>query len=387
MRLRSAPLAALVLLAACAGDPPPAPTVPVPSVDALASTWPVQTALDRTLDEGLVAASAARWLGGAGRWKPPGAGTSGSRPGQATLAARQRSEDSAALRAIADVLLGASCRLAQEPGSYDADLSLGFFSGAQACEAVGDAVGATRAHENLALLSGALTHTPNGEVSGVAVTRVEIEREGTTLRYSFFEPGALEARVSQVAGDPPPADPGPTPTMADSYARRVGTADWSDVPVPDLPGLPSAPPSGLAAAEALADIPAAAWKAALTAWPEQGEAALEPSSKVLLEGWARKAVQRDLGLVVLSAGDPGVAMVLLEEAAGSRSRPRPEPGLDPLLLASLAKARFQANELRRTVDLLEDIGAEPGWELAREAARAVARVAVLPSAAEAKVNR
>ena len=76
-----------------------------------------------------------------------------------------------------------------------------------------------------------------------------------------------------------------------------------------------------------------------------------------------------------------------EEAAEARGRVRPGSGLDPLLLAALARARYECNELQRAVELLDDMAAIKGWEFAAPVARTIARVAVVGSGADAKVNR
>jgi hypothetical protein len=82
-----------------------------------------------------------------------------------------------------------------------------------------------------------------------------------------------------------------------------------------------------------------------------------------------------------------LAVVALDEASGTQTRPRPGPGLDPLLLLALARARYEANELQLAAEILDAAAAVPGWEIASAAARTVARLAVLPSTSDPRVNR
>lgn|GEM_PF-2116595 len=390
--MRRIGLAAALLVGCSGGDvAPTGPSAPAP--DILQSSWVVQAALDESIPGDLVAASG-RWLGGPGRWREPGQGPRSSAPGVAALRDRARREDGEALGQLGSILLEANCRLAQAPGSFDAELALGFEVGAESCAALGNDDGAALATKHRAALADAPAPPPAQIISGTPVTVIEVQREGTKLRYSFVRPADLTTALDALVA-PADAPSGPTDAMADSFAARVGTSRWfgDDRTVGELPdagalfaGLTKGA-DRMAASEEAVDAATATWGAGLAALPGPADGSLDASARALLDGWAGRALKREFGLAALAADEPSLALIHLEDAAGSRARTRPEPGLDPLLLCALARARFESNELRRAVDLLEDIGASPGWELAREAARTVARVAVLPTAAEARVNR
>lgn len=387
MRLLSLVLA--VALGGCGRtEAPPPPGEPLPAVDLLLATWPLQAALDESIDGRTLAAVAGRWLGGDGSWQPPGSARD-SLP--ALLRARMLREDAAAVEHLAWVLKHAACRLAQEPTSFDASLPEGFAVGQRSCASLGDADAAALAGRHLAALGGEVPGSEAGQGTRLAVIERSLDVVGESLHYAFVEPAELERFVEAIAAlAPPPAPPpGPTLSVTDSFSTLAGTARLGLPSLADGDAIWSALPQDgrQAAAESALDRAVTRFSAALGQVPSAGVGAVDAAGKALLEGWVQRALYRDLGLRALDAGEPGLAQVLLEEAAGSSARHRPGPGLDPLLLAGLARARYASNELRRAVDLLEDMGQAPGWSLSSHAARSIARVAVLPTAAEPQVNR
>ena len=213
------------------------------------------------------------------------------------------------------------------------------------------------------------------------------------MEYALLEPDALVRAVEMLqeqgkaAGDPPHS----------GLVGRLGTSRWTGSSTPgasrllDAERLVKSLPSGpgrLGPAEGAVEASIQGWKAGLRVLAKSESAAeLDGGGVALLERWYRRALYRDLGLLALSDDDAEFALVALEEAAEARGRVRPGPGLDPLLLAGLAHARYKSNELQRSVVLLEDMAQIPGWEVAGFAAQTVARVAVLGSTADAKVNR
>ncbi len=341
-------------------------------------------ALSEELDLSVLGPVAARWLGGSGAWHPPGQTEAAS----ARLRRRLKEEDASALEHLGQVWMSAACQLASDPQSYDADLTLGFRAGADACEALGRVDAAVKAGAN----SGepAPEYNPTEEASSVAVSVIEVQREGMSLRYAFLRPADLTARVDALrAVETAPVTA--AQTVTDRFLDDVGTARWGagEGSLPQTKAILASLPSDSARLAALDEAVTEgvnAWRTLLSAAganvPE-----LDPSTRKTLEGWATRALRRDLGLALLEQGEPQLAMAVLEEAAGSQVRVRPGPGLDPLLLAALARARYESNQPRRAVDLLEDIGKTQGWELAHEAARAVAREVAMPSTVEAKVKR
>ncbi len=394
MSLRLLTSVLLASLIGCgSGDPPPTPGAPPPAVDVLQTTWPLQAALDESLDARVLGAVAGRWLGGQGSWGAPGSAHDSLPP---LLRARMLSEDARALTHVAWVVQHAACRLAQEPTSFDTSLPEGFAVGARSCEALADGDGAAIAARNLDALGVPAPAAVEGSGPQVAVVERSLEILGESLRYVFVEPAELSRAATAIGGDSAQklAAAGPTLSVADSFSLLAGTGSLSSGAALD-PSLPHSkalwdalPAEGRqSAAESALDRAVARISAGLTQLPTEGAGALDAAGRALLEGWVQRALYRDLGLWALDANEPGLALVLLEEAAGSSARHRPAAGLDPLLLAGLARARYASNELRRAVDLLEDMGAAPGWSLCSHAARTVARVAVLPSAAEPQVNR
>jgi hypothetical protein len=385
----------LLLLAGCSREAPPGSPTPVPlSVDAVKASWPVRAALDERIDASLLSAVARRWLGGSGDWSAPGSPPGGAPP---ALAARWLREDAAALAHLRLLTAHAACRLAQQPGAFDGAVGVGYSVGARSCEAAGDAEGATRAASNAEARGGGLVAAPppsGGE--GPAILRLEAELAGETLLFEFVEPAELQAAIdgliAAAAALPEPGS-GPDQDVGIFFATRAGTSEL--LPEGQPPLLPSAaslfaalPASGRqAAAEVALDRALGRWTATLAQLPPETDGGLDASGRGLLDGWVRRAWQRELGLAALDAGEADLALVLLENATNNQTRVQPGPGLDPLLLIALARARYEANELQRAVALLEDIGDVAGWEPARVAARTVARVAVLPTAAEAQVKR
>jgi hypothetical protein len=385
-----------LLLAACTRDEPPtAPAVPPVPAEQLRATWAVRAALDERIDVSLLNAVARRWLSGTGDWSAPGSPPGGASP---ALAARWISEDAGALKHLAAINAHATCRLGQHPGAFDGPVVSGYSVAVRSCEAIDDTDGAGLARTH-AELNGAISPpaTPSDGGYSLDVVALTVELESEKLLYEFIEPGefdAVTARLISAAAALPAPPSGPDPDVGTFFATRAGTSDL--LPEGQEPVVASAsslfaalPASGgrQAAAEVALDRELARWAGGLALLPAETDGGLDGSGKALLDGWVRKAWHRELGLLALDAGEADLALYLLEEATDNKTRVKPGAGVDPVLLCALARARYESNELQRAVALLEDIGATPGWESARIAARAVARVAVLPTAAEAQVKR
>lgn len=356
----------------------------------------MRAALDERIDGSLLQAVARRWLGGRGDWAAPGSPPGGASP---ALVARWLREDAAALRHLRLLSAHATCRLAQHPGSFAGPVKAGYSVGLRSCEALEDAPGAALARAQAEADGGSVQPAPAASQDGydVATIRLAVELASEDLLFEFIEPGefeAVEARLDSAAAALPAPPSGPEPDVGTFFAMRAGTSHL--LPDGRAPLLASAdalfdglrPGKGRQAAiEGALDGVLDRWSASLAQLPAETDGGLDATGRGLLDGWVRKAWHREVGLRALDAGEPDLALVLLEEATDNQSRVRPGPGLDPLLLVALARARYESNELQRAVALLEDIGAMPGWQPARTAARTVARVAVLPTAAEAQVKR
>jgi hypothetical protein len=223
-----------------------------------------------------------------------------------------------------------------------------------------------------------------------------LEVRGERLEYLLLRPAQIEAAQALISTwmEKVVVSDGGDEDAAQFLARAAGTSDWLAGPVtallPSAKSLLSSAPAGqgrLAQAEAQLEDTIGVWQGGLRALPREGEGSLDAGGRSLLDRWFRRALYRDMGLLALDEGDAELALLCLEEAAGARGRVRPAAGLDPLLLAALARARYECNELQRAVELLDDIAVVPGWELAGPTARTIARVAVVGSGADAKVNR
>jgi hypothetical protein len=417
------------------GAAPPADAVPA---EEIRQSWPWLALGTDDLDPALLDALAGRWLGASSApepaWAPPG----GFRAGGGTeavpttaaaarlLEARAIEDDARAVEQLGAVYVHASCRLAREPSAFGAEFPDGWIWGARACEALGDAEGSARARANGAT-DGAQAIEKKDEMSKTALSAQpsslipmevrEVQVLGETLRYPLVEPaafkqaaGTLRARAESLRLE---AAAGPTPAMLRTLLERAASSRWSvaDAAPPAAAGAP--PPALPTADDLLAAAPAgdgrrarvedaaeraiARWSAGLAALatePRNSPAGAGPESealsregRVLLERWFRRSLYRDLGLRALEEGDSVLAVVALDEASGTQTRPRPGPGLDPLLLLALARARYEANELQLAAEILDAAAAVPGWEIASAAARTVARLAVLPSTSDPRVNR
>ncbi|HCP48510.1 MAG TPA: hypothetical protein DIU15_20905 [Deltaproteobacteria bacterium] len=411
-------IAGVVLLAAgCWSEPDVAPIEgPVPQAGQIHASWVWTSVFDKTVDEEVFGVAARRWLGPAtdGQlWAAPGAEVT-SHPG---LARRLVGEDARALGHLRSLYLHAVCRLGQTPQSFGTQIPEGFLVAAAACEALGEGEAMARAtayHEaaagstsdDLARLqprAGVSKPGPGGgsqaDVAALLVPKIrEIELHGQKLAYPLLLPQhfdqALDLLQSQLTG---PAPGEPEGSMTDTIAAQVGTSRWlapgASAPpglLPTAESLFAAAPKGqgrMAHLEKEVESAIQRWRAGLVQLPVDGSGGLDAAGRALLERWFRRALYRDLGLLALDGGEAELALVNLEEAAEARGRVRPSAGLDPLLLIGLARARYESNELNRAVELLDDIGRVPGWEVAGHVARTVARVAVVGSAAEAKVSR
>ena len=370
--------------------------MPPLAAEDLRATWPLRAALDERIDGSLLRPVARRWLSGSGDWAAPGSPPGGASP---ALAARWLREDAAALRHLRILTAHATCRLAQEPGAFAGPVKVGYSVGVRSCEALGDSAGAALARRQAEVDDGAVQPPSPSPQEGYVVptTRLVVELKEEALVFEFIEPAdfeAVAARLDAAAAALPAPPSGPDPDVGTFFATRAGTTDLLPEGREPLLGTARDLFAGLqpgegrqAAAEGALDEVLGRWAVSLAGLPAETDGGLDRTGRALLDGWVRKAYHRELGLQALDAGEPDLALLFLEEATDNQSRARPEPGLDPLLLAALARARYESNELQRAVALLEDIGVVPGWQTARTAARTVARVAVLPTAAEAQVKR
>jgi len=406
---------ALLLACGCSGSKPaPGSSDPVLSEQDIYLTWVWKAAFDESLPEEMFVVLTGRWLGGVeANWTMPGQshGVLKGQGGSAALrllASRQLLEDRLALEHLGALHAHASCRLAQDPDAFGLSIPEGYLLGAAACESLGDSEGAKVANSHVAGAKVDLPSAPSRSSSdGVTVSAVAdllvpqvkvVDVRGERLEYVLLQAAQITAAVDLLGGwskaailpEPVPAD------LGQFIASAAATSRWSMKPgtgsalIPGAEGILASAPAGsgrLAQVESLIEEAIAHWQRGLAALPRDGEGALDSGGRALLDRWFRRALYRDVGLAALQQGDAELALLALEEAAEARGRVRPAAGADPLLLAALARARYQCNELQRAVELLDDIARTEGWELAAPVARTIARVAVVGSGADAKVNR
>lgn len=310
---------------------------------------------------------------GSGGWVPP-LTTRGLPP---TLAERAAAEDVEALRLLGRVSLEATCQLGTVPGGFG-DVHAGWLLAAQSCEAIGRPEDAATARAlvggpaRAAMIDGPLPGDLTRLLQPALDVRVPIH--GEELRFRFLHPRLLDAPALA------PRTP-TTPSGSVPVELAVRTTRWD--PAAAEVRAPGAGRSKLADIETDAEVALSGWRASLEALPSES---FEPSLRGVVNAWVRKTIYEALGAEQLETA-PQIAVVLLEEAVGGVPRPRPGPGLDPVLMARVAFARWRAGEHNRAVELLRDIAAQPGWEVAQVAAEMVARVAVIPSATDARVRR
>mgnify|MGYP001166448070 CR=1 FL=1 len=388
-------LLALVVLTACAPKEAPAPA-PM-SADELAKTWLWQLAFDSPLSSS-EAPLASRWLGGAGEDWPA---TSWSQPGvrpSSSLAARAAREDAQALALLADIYDHALCRFAQTDASFGQELPEGYLFGLESCRAVEDERGAERAlrlAERLGATPGGGTN-PSGPLeasladllpdSPKVVTERVLNLDGELLRYRFLRPGVLH-RFTRDSGGGDRANVDEV-----DFGRRLATSAWTEGSLPELPRAEvilegSGSPPHLGAVEQAAEETLDVLGRSLRDHGARVVPPLEGGDIKALLAWARRALYRDLGLALLADDQSELALPLLEEAAGSSARLRPGPGLDPVLLLGVVKARYEQNQGLRAADLLRTISEQSGWAAADVVADLIARIEVLPDAAGAEIRR
>ena len=409
---------ALLLLGSSCRDSEPSPQAPLAmaSEAQIRASWPWQAAFGVGVSDEVFEVLAQRWLGGvSGTWPRLGAArvaAGASLPAaQQILRHRSLTEDRLALRHLGIVHAHASCRLASDADAFGAGLAEAYLLGAAACESLGDVDGAEAARANAALRVGSSAADPNPAVSrsssaegedGLAALLVPevkvIDIRGERLKYLLLRPAQVDAALALLGTWLAKVEP-PKAAKADVdqfLAIAAGTSQWSRDGAENAALLPvaesilaSAPagPARLAQVESLLEDGISLWHRGLAALPREGDSALDAGGRSLLDRWFRRALYREVGLLALDEGDADLALLCLEEAAEARGRVRPAPGLDPLLLAALARARYECNELQRSVQLLDEIAAQPGWGFAGPTARTIARVAVVGSGPDAKVNR
>ncbi len=356
----------VVLLAACRPAPPTSPALH--SVDELNQLWPVRVVIDEAIPQDVLA-GLGRWLGsGPGAWAPPRDG-SGLPSG---LAQRAHTEDTMALRLLARIGLEATCTLGTVPDGFG-DLRGGWALAARSCEGVArpsDAAAARRLGEVAA--DSVATPLPDSLPEMLQpMVELRVVVRGEPLAFRFLNPALLDG-LAVSAAEPQPSVP---------VALAVRTTRWD--PRAAAAPVPGAGSTELASIEAAVEEALSGWRASLDALPAES---FEPSLRGVANGWVRRTIYEALGAERLESR-PDLALVLLEEAVGGAARPRPGPGLDPVLLSRVAFARWRAGEHNRAVELLRDIATQPGWEVAQVAAEMVARVAVIPSAADPRVRR
>ena len=410
-------LAVLLLLLSCRGSAPPPPTGPVLSEAQIQATWPWQGAFGTDIDEDVFSGVVARWLGGVKvPWKRPGASYEGLHKAKPSAGLRQLhlrglEEDRLALGHLGAVLAHSSCRLAAIPDAFGPELADAYLLGVAACKSLGNEDGAKAALANAGLSGDEKTLDPTAgpqrstalegadQLAALLVPEVKVlEVRGEQLEYVLLRPAQVDAARellglwAQEASSGEMGQAGAT----GSFVLAAATSGWSgssslaSTLLPSAKSILESAPAGpgrLAQVEALLEDGITVWQRGLRALPREGDAALDAGGRALLERWFRRALYRDVGLLALDEGDADLALLCLEEAAEARGRVRPGAGLDPLLLTALARARYECNELQRAVELLDDIASVTGWELAAPAARTIARVAVVGSGADAKVNR
>ena len=410
-------LSVLLLLLSCRASPPQTPSGPVLSEAQIQATWPWQGAFGSEIDEDVFTAVAQRWLGGVkATWKRPGMDHESLQKGNPSAGLRRLhlrglEEDRLALGHLGVVLAHASCRLAAIPDAFGPGLADAYLLGAAACKSLGNEDGEKSALANAGLSGDEKTPDPAArgqrspvlegadQLAALLVPEVKVLKvRGEQLEYVLLSPAQVDAArellstwakdASSVAiGE---ADATGSFVLAAATSRWSGSSSLASALLPSAKSILDSAPAGpgrLAQVEALLEDGITVWQRGLRALPRGGEAALDAGGRALLDRWFRRALYRDLGLLALEEGDAELALLCLEEAAEARGRVRPGAGLDPLLLTALARARYECNELQRAVELLDDISSEMGWELAAPAARTIARVAVVGSGADAKVNR
>ncbi len=408
-------LVALTLASCRSAEPEKDPTAPSLSQQQVQASWLWQGAFGDGIPDDVFARVAQRWLGGVeGKWKHPGADRASTVSASSSAALRRvlhraLQEDHRALGHLAAVHAHASCRLAREPDAFGPGLADAYVLGALSCKSLGDVDGEKAARANAGAQAPAAPGDPDSvtprstsaegeqDLASLVVPEVKVlEVRGERLEYLLLRPAQIEAAQALISTwmEKVVVSDGGDEDAAQFLARAAGTSDWLAGPVtallPSAKSLLSSAPAGqgrLAQAEAQLEDTIGVWQGGLRALPREGEGSLDAGGRSLLDRWFRRALYRDMGLLALDEGDAELALLCLEEAAGARGRVRPAAGLDPLLLAALARARYECNELQRAVELLDDIAVVPGWELAGPTARTIARVAVVGSGADAKVNR
>jgi hypothetical protein len=377
-------------------------------------TWVWQTAFAEGIPDEVFVVLAGRWLGGVeASWSGPGESRSALQAAAASapvrlVAQRQLLEDRRAFEHLSTLHAHASCRLAQDPNSYGEAVPEGYLLGAAACTALGDASSAKVAssHAGSAVVDPAASEVrsssggaDDGDVASLLVPQVKVlDVRGERLEYVLLQPSQIKA-AAELLGSWVAAEALPESVPADLasfLAEAAGSTRWSMSGAATSELLLSseailaraaAGSERLAEVESLLEGSIHHWQQGLASLPRDGDQPLDAGARSLLDRWFRRALYRDVGLAALDQGDAEVALVALEEATGARGRVRPDAGLDPLLLAALARARYECNELQRAVELLDAIASVKGWELAAPVARTIARVAVVGSGADAKVNR
>ncbi len=392
-----------------------APSEALLSPQQIESTWPWQAAFAEGLSADLFSRMAGRWLGGdESGWPVPGhsravLAADGATAAERLLALRELREDRQAMEHLGSLHAQASCRLAQDPNAFGSSLPEGYQLGAAACASLGDAAGEQVANSHVGS-AGADPGSAPGRSSSGAGAAVDVvallspqlrvlDVRGERLEYLLLQPTQFAAAIAllQSWAEATPQPNAAAEDLGQFLATSAATTGWTMSPVAGAEStLLSAQavltaakpgPGRLAEVESMIEEAIRLWQRGLSELPRDGALSLDAGGRALLARWFRRALYRDLGVRALAEGDSELALLALEEAAEARGRVRPGSGLDPLLLAALARARYECNELQRAVELLDDMAAVKGWQFAAPVARTIARVAVVGSGADAKVNR
>jgi len=352
--------------------------------------WKV--AFDASLDEAMLKEAGVRWLGsGRATWASPVISEQSSSDAPSASSSRARLEDAEAMEHFGQLYVGAACALGRSPSSYGSHVLVGYQIGLEACEQLGDKQGVKQARANLAQFSlqaaPSFTQERSGGLPLSSAIELKVTVKGEDLTYSFFHPAEFAefaALLRQGAGG--------TDVPSGGIARTLGTSLWAEGEGSALATSADLIASAgndldLAVLEQGAEETLTLLHHALKTHGPNAPEPLGRSEVSLLMGWARRALYRDLGLEMMGRSRADIALPLLEEAAGSSGRLRPGPGLDPLLLAAVSRARYENNQGLRTIDLLRTISEVDGWEASEVIAELVAREEVLPSSTGAKLRR
>ncbi len=363
-------------------------------------TWLAQMAGKPPVADDVVAIAAERWLGASAEAETTEERASARRfvtPASTTLAWRIQEENHRALGYVASLYGLAACRLAQDPGAFGSAFPEGYSAGILWCEAAQKEGEARRIESRFPHLPSLSPPSPpartttSTEPSWTSALTPAVERDvalgGESLHFAVHLPSQFVTARGLLQPEPPPAahEPG------GDFLLRLGTSAF----VP--PGVVG---KGLSGAPAIARTPSdilrpwgeiesrteaelTRFQKSLPSLPLPTGSLQDPTHAALLTRWARRALYRDLGLLLLDGDQPGPSVIALEEAVDTS----PPTATDPLLLAALALGRFRTQQWERSAQALRKLGEDPQWEVANALGETLARIAVLPSPSAPGVRR